>query len=130
MTDRLNDSPGVVVEQVQADMTRGEAVRRARTEKEAYVVLLELVVDRMSSSNSDNPQLCLQYWVFSPTTGKIKTSGATYSHTTRSGGVILTRRMPDVLRDHNLQQASREAAERILAAFKLQPDGSRIPRSY
>jgi hypothetical protein len=121
--DRINDHPGVKVHYVSRDMGRGEAVRRAKSEKEAYVVLLELSLDRMGASNSE---LRLSYSVFSPTTAKIKTSGQTYPHLYRNRGGILNPRTANIYGDYQVQEASREAAERILKAFHLHlPDGRR-----
>jgi hypothetical protein len=121
--DRINDHPGVKVHYVNGDMGRGEAVRRAKSEKEAYVVLLELSLNRMSASNSE---LRLSYSVFSPATAKIKTSGQTYPHLYRNRGGILNPRTANIYGDYQVQEASRDAAERILKAFHLHlPDGRR-----
>lgn len=117
VVDRLEDHSGVKVVQVRGDMSRAEAVRRAKAEKEAYVVLLELSYDRMAGSSEG--QLRLLYWVFSPITAKIKTSGQTYPHMYRTRGVILDPRGPDIYGDRQLQEAARDAADRVLRAFQL-----------
>jgi hypothetical protein len=118
MVDRLEDHPGVKVAHVGRDMTRSDAVRRARSEKEAYVILLELSFDR-GASTSNGDQLRLSYWVYSPGTAKIKTSGQTYPQWYRNRSVILNPRTPNIYGDYQLEAASRDAAERILKAFHL-----------
>lgn len=111
LEDRLNDHPGVKVVHLWGDITRGDAIRRAKSEKEAYVVWLELSVDRFDGESR------LSYWVFSPGTAKVKTSGATYPSTSR-GRVILDPRTV-IYGDRELREAARDAAESILKAFHL-----------
>lgn len=124
LVDRLDDHPGVKVAHVRNDMTRSDAIRRAKSEKEAYVVLLELSLDGMASTS--NGELRLSYWVYSPVTAKIKTSGQTYPQMYRNRGVILNPRTANIYGDYQVQEASREAAERILKAFHLHlSDGRR-----
>ncbi len=119
VVDRLNDSAAVEVTQVSKSMTRGEAVSRAKSEKGAYVVWLELRNDSRTASSRTDYQVYIQYWVFSPTTAKLKTSGNAYPQAYRNRGVIVSPRTSNIYDDYQLQQAAREAAERILDAFKL-----------
>jgi len=116
--DRLDDHSGVKVSHLWGDITRSDAIRRAKSEKEAYVVLLELSLNRMAG-DSDG-EVRLSYWVFSPVTAKIKTSGTTYPRMYRNRGGILNPRTAGIYRDdYELQEASRDTAERILKAFQL-----------
>lgn len=112
LVDRLDDHPGVEVAHVARTMVRSDAIQRARSEKEAYVVFVELNYDRMSE------ELRLSYWVYSPQTAKIKTSGQTYPQMYRNRGVILNPRST-VYGDRQLQEAARDIAERILKSFQL-----------
>jgi hypothetical protein len=116
-SDRLDDNPSVKVDQVRLDMRGSAAIHRARTEKEAYVVLLRLRTYSMVTGKSENGQFCIQYWVFAPTTAKLKTSGQTSPQMSRNRGVNPNSR--NIYGDLELQKAAREAAERILAAFNL-----------
>lgn len=116
LVDRLEDHPGVKAAQVSRDMTRSEAIKKAKSEKEAYVIFLELGVDRMTGNQSE---FRLSYWVFSPVTSKVKTSGQTYPRMYRTRGVILDPRAPTVYGDRQLEEAARDVAERILKAFHL-----------
>jgi hypothetical protein len=121
--DRLNDNPAVKVEQVQRNMNRSEAIRRAKAEKEAYVVLFELETDSRTAVTVTVTDLSLQYTVFSPTTAKLKAFGRTYPQATRKGGVIVSPGSDRIYGDYKLQQAARQAAEKILDAFHLSHDG-------
>jgi len=116
LEDRLDDHAGVKVAHLWGDVTRGEAIRRAKSEKEAYVVLLELSVDRMTGSSEE--ELLLYYSVFSPVTAKIKTSGQTYARMYRNRGVIQDPRTANIY-DYQVREASRDVAVRILKAFHL-----------
>jgi hypothetical protein len=117
LEDRLDDHPGVKVARLWGDITRGDAIRRAKSEKEAYVVLLELSLE--TGAGSRDEELLLYYWVFSPVTAKIKTSGQTYVRMYRNRGVIRNPRTANIYGDYEVQEASRQAAERILKAFQL-----------
>jgi hypothetical protein len=124
LEDRLDDHSGVKVSHVWGDMTRSDAIRRAKSEKEAYVVLLELSLNRMAGASDG--EMRLSYWVFSPVTAKIKASGTTYPQMYRNRGVILNPRTANIYGDYQVQEASRDAAERILKAFHLHlSDGRR-----
>jgi hypothetical protein len=120
LTDRLSDAPSVHVGGTQTGMSRGEAIQKAKAEKEAYVVWLELEVDTMNPNRNtrDLDNIIIEYMVFAPTTAKIATSGRTYSQTQRNKG-ILNPRTSGIYGDRNLNQAAREAAERILSHFRL-----------
>jgi hypothetical protein len=114
--DRLDDHPSVEVAHLRGDITRGDAIRRAKSEKEAYVVWLELSLERLAGS--PDGELRLSYWVFSPVTAKTKASGVTYPRMSRGRGVILDPRTV-IYGDRDLREAARQAAESILKAFHL-----------
>jgi hypothetical protein len=120
--ERLDDPESVKVEMAQRDMGRAEARNRAKAEKEAYVVWLEIGTDSMSG---DNNTIWIDYAVFAPTTAKLVTSGKTYRESRNKG--ILRPRTSDVYGDYALNQAARQAAERILASFKIHPPSGRFP---
>jgi hypothetical protein len=131
--DRLNDSRSVAVEIVERDMHRGAAVERAKGEKEAYVVWLQLQpdiagVDRRTGGNLND--LYVEYSVFEPTTAKQAAWGRTYQKTGR-GGVIRVPTIPGrgtgSYTEYLLQEAAREAAERILSALHVSLPPKTIP---
>ncbi len=116
LEERLDDHPGVKVVPVPREIGVRDAIRRAKSEKEAYVVLLELSVESMGRMGSE---LRLSYTVFSPVTGKIKTSGQTYPRMYGNRGVIMNPRAESIYGDKQVHGAARDAAERILKAFHL-----------
>jgi hypothetical protein len=115
--DRLDDHPGVKVAHLWGDVSRSDAIRRAKSEKEAYVVLLELSVE--TGAGSRDEEILLYYWVFSPVTAKIKTSGQTYVRMYRNRGVIPNPRTANIYGDYQVLEAARDVAIRILKAFQL-----------
>jgi hypothetical protein len=120
--ERLDDPESVRVELQQRNMGRGEALKRAKAEKEANVVWLEIGTDNMSVANTI---IWIEYAVFAPTSAKLVTSGKTYRDSRNKG--ILRPRTSDVYGDYALNQAARQAAERILASFKIHPPSGRFP---
>lgn len=120
LVDRLNDHAGVEVADTKRNMTRSDALRAAKAEKEAYVIYVEISLDGMDG------QLHMSYWVYSPQTAKIKTSGRTYPQMYRNRGVILNPRST-VYGTRQMEEAARDVAERILRAFQLHlPSGRSV----
>ena len=120
LVDRLDDSPVVQVNGTQSDMSRGDAVQKAKLEKEGYVVWLQLEVDTMSSNtqNSGTPDMVIQYSVLAPSTAKQVTFGRTYTQAQRTRGGILNPRTSSIYGDRYLNLAAQEAADKILAYFR------------
>ena len=112
LVDRLNDHAGVEVADTKRNMTRSDALRAARSEKEAFVIYVEISLDQMDGD------LRMSYWVYSPQTAKIKASGRTYPQAYRNRGVILNPRST-VYGTRQMEEAARDIAERILRAFQL-----------
>ena len=120
LVERLNDHAGVEVADTKRNMTRSDALRAAKTEKEAYVIYVEINLDQMDGD------LRMSYWVYSPQTAKIKTSGRTYPQMYRNRGVILNPRST-VYGTRQMEEAARDVAERILRAFQLHlPSGRSV----
>ena len=123
---RLNDSADVVPRSVGRGMERADAVRRAKEEKEAYVVWLQVesdVVDSGRQQKEGPDELYVRYTIFEPQTGKVRQSGRTHKqiYKTGRGGVSTptsTRNGP-LYSEYALKQAAREAAERILESFEV-----------
>lgn len=129
LTDRLADAPSVRVGASQSDMGRSDAIQKAKAETEAYVVWIQLRDDSMSrdtrsSGNLNN--IIIEYTVFAPTTAKQTASGRTYSEMQRNRG-ILSPRTSSIYGDRYLNQAAQEAADRILASFKIHTPPIRLP---
>jgi hypothetical protein len=130
--DRLDAAPSVEVTVSYRDLNRGEAIKTAKAEKEAYVVWLQLGTDRLNYDRQiDINDLYLQYVVYAPVTAKIAANGRTYPQGYGRGGVIVN---PGRLPGNNLpyieqalKQAARVAAERILDALIADIPGERVP---
>jgi len=120
VVDRLDDSPAVQVNGSQSEMSRGDAVQKAKAEKEGYVILLQLEIDAMSSNsqNSRTPDIVIEYSVLAPMTAKQVTYGRTYTQAQRSRGGILNPGTSGIYGDRYLNQAAQEAADKILAYFR------------
>jgi hypothetical protein len=116
--ERLNQRSNVNVELSSRDVTRGEAIKKAKDAKVGFVVLLELRSDGMSREgrDADLSRLYLEYAVFSAGTGKQLASGNVYQ---QSGGVrdIIGGRDSTSAAENRLKQAARIAAERILGVI-------------
>lgn len=118
--DRLNDSSSVRAQLASDDLSRADAVRKAKAEKEAHVVWMQLRADNLRGQTGvdDDPyNVYIQYAVFAPTTGKQITSGNVYPDAYRNKRI----RVPSSTtnEDYYLNQAARGAAEKILDHFKL-----------
>lgn len=122
--ERLDDSPSVKVDIANREMSRGEAVKRAKAETQSHIVWMQLRFDSASGQNdADLSEVYIDYWVFAPTTAKMITNGRSYQQVYRGGGVIVMPRpggrasLPYT--EQLLKQAARDAAERILSAMEL-----------
>ncbi len=113
------------------EMNRAEARKRAQSNRKNYFVWLSLEQDvgdtdnaRAGIGNVASRSLVINYIVFMPGTGEIKTQGRVYQRvgqvTATSGGRIgvSTGRLPD---EFLLREAGRETAERVLTELDLAP---------
>jgi hypothetical protein len=107
------------------ELSRGEAIKKAKDSANTYTVLLELQEDAMSRSpgNSQYDQIQLEYVVFAPGTAKIVTSGRTYQNANRKGPVVIGPTgggsTSGLYREVLLKRAGEEAGDRILRALHL-----------
>jgi hypothetical protein len=118
---RLDEPESVRVDASEREMTRGEAVNRAKAEKEAYVVWMRIRPDTMGDDNGtsgDFNQIYIEYTVFAPTTAKQVTTGNTYPYAYRKSTVILRPQSP-ADGDRLFNQAARDVADKILAHFHV-----------
>jgi hypothetical protein len=116
--DRLRSASSARVDVSQNNLTRGEAIKKAKAETNTYVVYMKLVLDEAARSLDD---LELEYVVFAPQTGKVVTSGRAYLNTNRKGPIIVGPRgsTGGLYREELLKRAGEDAAERILKALNL-----------
>ena len=119
-TRRLNDSRSVKADIATRDISRAAAIQKAKTEKEAYVVWLQLRPNTFNGTpgvNDDPYNVYIQYSVFAPITAKQVTSGNTYPEAYRRSPIKIP--TSPITVDYYLNQAARGAAERILDHFHL-----------
>ena len=103
------------------NINRGEAIKKAKSEKTTYVIQMKLILDPMYAKSYDDFEL--EYVVFAPQTAKVVTSGRTYLNVNRKGPIVAgpARRGPTsaLYREQLLKQAGEDAAARILKAMNL-----------
>ena len=116
--ERLRTASSASVDVTDKDLSRGEAIKKAKSESKSYVILLTLSLDTPARSYDD---LILEYVVFTPGTAKVLTSGRTYQNTNRKGPIVVgpTSRGSGLYREQLLQQLGEDAGERILKALHL-----------
>ena len=121
--DRLRKGSSASVDVSQNEMTRGEAISKAKSEQNGYVVLITLVEDVMSRSDSSgNVEIQVDYVVFAPQTAKVLATGRTYENSSRRGPVVVQRTPGSTVptyREQSLHRAGEDAGERILKALHL-----------
>lgn len=119
---RLRDKTSLAVDVAQREMSRGEAIKKAKAGKSTYVVLMSLIVDRMSASSNGRYEFEVDYVVFAPDTAKVVASGRTYENSARRGPVSVGRPPGSSLpsyRESLLRRAGEDAADRILKSLHL-----------
>lgn len=120
--NRLRDKTSLAVDIAQREMTRGEAIKKAKDGKTTYVVLISLVEDRMSASSDGRYEFEVDYVVFAPGTAKVMASGRTYENSARKGPISVGRPPGSSLpswRESLLRRAGEDAADRILKSLHL-----------
>jgi hypothetical protein len=118
--DRLRAGTSGAVDATDKSLSRGEAIKRAKSESGSYVVLLTLKLDTMARSYDD---LVLEFVVFAPNTAKVMISGNSYPNGTRTGPVILGPgggRTSPLYRERLLALAGEDAGNRILKALHFE----------
>jgi hypothetical protein len=122
--ERLDHASGVKADVARGEMNRADAINRAKSEKETYVVWLQLGSQSLSSDPgtvSSVRDISVEYSVYAPATAKRVASGHTYQGARRKGVVVgPSGRGNTVYSEYLLKQAAREAAERILDAMKIE----------
>lgn len=113
----LRQAGAVEAEPSTRDLTRGDAIKRAKEAKAGYVVTLELRSDRMrpGDRSSNLSSVYIEYVVFAAKTAKVVTSGNVYQ---QAGlGDIIRGRDASNATEQRLKNAARVAAHRILSAI-------------
>ena len=115
--DRLRTRSTADVDVAERDMTRGEAIEKAKSAKKTYVVLLSLTFDNMSNNHED---VQLDFLLLEPMTAKVVLTGRAYLNSNRKSPVIINPGRTSVLyREQLLRDAGQEVADRILRKMKI-----------
>jgi len=115
--DRLRTRSTADVDVAERDMTRGEAIEKAKSAKKTYVVLLSLTFDNMSNNHED---VQLDFLLLEPMTGKVVLTGRAYLNSNRKSPVIINPgRVSGLYREQLLRDAGQEVADRILRKMKI-----------
>ncbi|HEX8632832.1 MAG TPA: hypothetical protein VF703_01625 [Pyrinomonadaceae bacterium] len=133
VVQRLRDSKALQVGSNE-DMTRGEAIKRAKNaETKTHVVWFELhdnsrVYNPGNQRRDETENISIQFIVLEPGTAKVKAQGSVYLRPTSSsriGGIGIGRSLPRCYPqglynvDFALVEAGIELAERIFQSFSL-----------
>ena len=84
--DRLRAKSSADVDVAQQDLSRGEAIKKAKSDTKTYVVLIGLSYDSMARSQDD---VTVDFVVFAPETAKVVTTGRSYLNPNRAGPLIV-----------------------------------------
>jgi hypothetical protein len=112
--------------------SRKEARDRAKTEREAFVILFQVEEDNFASGRATTPgrtdprNFVIRTYVYAPQSGDLKYQDTTYQRPYREratiGGVrvpVPGRRIERYPSELELQQAAHDAADRLLSRFNI-----------
>ena len=123
---RLNESAEINATASGRSMTRAESISRAKAEKEAYVIFLQIesdIADSGKQAKNGPDELYVRYTIFEPVTAKIRQWGRTHQQIYKvgRGGVSAptSSKNSPLYSEYALKQAAKEAAERVLEAFEI-----------
>ncbi len=115
----LRKSPSLDVK-AGGTMTRRDAIEKAKREKEAHVVWMEV---RVEDDRSDG--VSIGYTVFKPQTGQVKNFGRVYLGSRRAGNGRVGVGVPSVGRrypiEYYLREGGEDVAERVMSVFQVSP---------
>jgi hypothetical protein len=118
--DRLRAGTSASVEVSERSVSRGEAIKKAKSDTGSYVVYLSLTFDSMARTYDD---LVLEYVVFAPGTAKVVTNGRSYMNGQRAGPVVIGPPRGSgtggLYQEQRIQLAGEDAGNRILKALHL-----------
>lgn len=124
---KLRRSSSARADVTNADLGRGEAIKKAKADSRTYVVHLHLSGRPMTNSDPayDYNQIEITFTVFAPTTGKVVTSGRSYPNANRRGPLVVSPTggvgNNQIYAEALLKRAGEDAGERILKAMHLSP---------
>jgi hypothetical protein len=120
--DELSKSGSVNASTTAKEQNRKQAIDMAKASADTYVVWFQLEPDPTYNDRSGIGSIPAQYlvvsfYVFTPTTGKTKTSGRVYQRSVGPGGLPVPGTGTNGY--YSLEYAGREMADRVLATLGL-----------
>lgn len=120
--DRLSKSGSINATTTSNELNRKQAMDMAKASADTFVVWFQLepdpaYSDRYGVGGIPPQYLTVRFDVFTPTTGKIKTSGHIYQRQAGAGGLPLPVPGTNGSAQYALEYAGREMADRVLAAL-------------
>ena len=119
-SDRLRAGSSAIVDMTDKDLSRGEAIKRAKSETKTFVVHLTITLDDAARSYDD---LVLEFIVLAPVTAKKVAGGRSYMAGRRAGPIVVgppNTGTGGMYREEMLRRMGEDAGERILKAMHLQ----------
>lgn len=121
--DQLRKRTSLDVDVSLREVSRGEAIQKAKSGKTTYVVLVSLIEEVLySADGSGYIEFELDYVVFAPETAKVMASGRTYQGN-RKGPITVGPSGPGMglpsYREAMLRRQGEAAADRIVKAMRL-----------
>jgi hypothetical protein len=122
-SDGLRKNASASVDFSTRELTRSDAIRKAKSDSKTYVIYLQLRSDSMAGTTNQTSDIQLEFTVFAPSSAKVITSGTSYLNARRAGPVILGPpgggSTSMLYREQLLKRAGEDAAERILKSLHL-----------
>ncbi|HXS00645.1 MAG TPA: hypothetical protein VN724_08745 [Pyrinomonadaceae bacterium] len=116
--NRLRMGSSADIDASNQSLSRGDAIKKAKTDTKTYVVLLMLKFDTMARSYDD---MIVEFVVFAPGTAKVAVTGRSYMNANRAGPIIAQPRgsTSALYREQMLKLAGEDAGNRILKSLHL-----------
>jgi hypothetical protein len=124
--DRLRAGSSADIDVTNGSLSRGDAIKKAKSDTKTYVVQLTLKYDSMARSSEE---LVLEYVVFAPGTAKIAVNGRSYMNSNRAGPISVPRggSSSGLYREQLLRLAGEDAGNRILKSLHLDVEIPKTP---
>jgi hypothetical protein len=122
-SEELRKNISASVDFTTKNLTRSDAINKAKNDTKTYVVYLQLRAPMSSASTQSADQLEVEFTVFAPHTAKIVISGISFQNARRAGPVIVgptgTGSSSVLYREELLRRAGQDAGQRIIKSLHL-----------
>jgi len=121
--EKLRNAASSRVDWSDRDFSRAEAIKKAKADTKAFVVVLTVTGRQMGSQARDQyGQMEVQFTVFAPGTAKIAANGTTYLNAARTGPLVIgptTGTNSRLYAEQLLKRAGEDAGSRILRSLHI-----------